>query len=237
MTNGLTAGAAFHKLLQAIETTEQPGCFLIPTAIALLAIVIWGKRKGRVLFLYPPILIAALLFNPYSLALLGRERGTALWSFFALLPLSLILVYGAVCIGSRFQKRRFRLLVAVLFALTLALTGVPAVSGLGELKAKAENFDSQSQAEGIADLILKDASSDRTTVFVEEEDLARQIRFCNPAISCKVQEGTDEEMLKKELGEEGIDYYIVKRESGLIKILEQDADQIGYSADYMIYRR
>ncbi len=128
----------------AVLFRDYMGTGLIVIWYLLCLVWLWLKEKRkyvRILFLYMPLILLFLYFNPIFAALVYRAAGGEIYyRILWLLPITVVIAYTCVCIYGRMaQNRQGR---ANLFALCAA--GIMAISGSfiysSPLFSRAENI-------------------------------------------------------------------------------------------------
>lgn len=109
---------------------QYMGTGMIVTWYLLSLIYLWiceKKRHVRILFLYVPLILLLVYFNPLCVKLVHGVVGSDIyWRILWLLPITATIAYASVCVYGR-MARDGRRLAANLFALCMA--GALAVSG------------------------------------------------------------------------------------------------------------
>lgn len=235
----MTIQSVLGNLIQTLKDFQQPGWYLLISAAAFILILLFGKKAGRVGFVYPFILFALCVFNPYLIRLVSAGN-TKVSENLALplrvIPFALITVSGFFSLMFKVRKIGFRILVLALFLAALVLTGVPAVTEASYYNVSLDHLEGKNEGSAIADLIAQNMDSDTADVYVEDEDLASQIRTENAGLSCTI--GNEKKVSESSLSEAEADYYVVFTDGSADKLLSGSKSYaaVGKSRRCTIYK-
>lgn len=237
----MTTQSFLSDLIGTLQSFESPGWYLIVCAAALLVVLLFGKRKGRVLFFYPLVLFALAALNPSVLQRVsaGQEgTGKSILSALWVIPFAMLAVCGLFSLCRKFHGKVFRVLTVVLFCAVIFLTGSPAVTEASYYyNVSMDHLTGQNEGSAIADLITQNMESDTADVYVEEEDLAAQIRAENAGLLCILED--QKKSSEKTLKNAEADFYVVETGKASDRILSSSKDLgtlIGKSRRYSIYK-
>lgn len=235
-----TTETGFSYLMKTLNWYEKPGYFLVLSACALVLIMIFGKRKGRTVFVYPFLIMAASLYNPYVFPYIFGQKPELMKTYyqaFYLVPCGCLVAAAAVFTASRMKKKVFSVLTVLVFTLAVILAG----SGL-EISAVslASPLDWESDSTEITSMIRtirQDGGQGELTVSFEDSLLSAEVRSMDAGI-----EASDylSSVLKKEellSGTDLPDYYVVAYGGDYDSLLKKaGAEEIGKNKNYAIYR-
>lgn len=235
----MTIQSVSGNLLHTLQQFQQPGWYLLISAAAFLLILLFGKKTGRVGFVYPFILFALCVFNPYIIRWMSAgnsDVSTDLALPLRVLPFALITASGLFSLLFKIRKIGFRILVLALFGAALVLTGVPAVTEASYYDVSTDHLEGKNEGSAIADLIAQNMDSDTCDVYVEDEDLASQIRTENAGLSCTI--GNEKKVTEKSLSEAEADYYVVFTDGSADRLLSENKSctAVGKSRRCTIYK-
>lgn len=126
-------------VIQVFQRYMGTGLIMIWFLAAVIYLFLSEKRKERrILFVYMPIILLLLYFNPLFAGLFCRLVGSEIYFRICwLLPVIIVIAYSAVCIFER-MKGKGQVVFAVMTAVLIAVSGKPVYDN--PLYTKAENI-------------------------------------------------------------------------------------------------
>ncbi len=218
-------------LLKTIRQFEYPQVFLAVALLGFAMSLFFGKRKGRLIFVYPSILIALVLLNPYIFPelLAGRvglntEYYRTLW----MLPTAMVTGYGAVSLMRVFKPRAAGILALSIFAVGIVITGTSQINDLSWMNGPSNIWGAETEVIRITGQILNDSDSDRPLVYFPTEELAEEVRGIEPTIRGVIAPSYEEIEA---------DYYVLEAGTDVTEETEEEKLTVVYeSEDYVVYK-
>ena len=214
-------------LRKTVLTYQGASWMLYTAACALVLVMIFGRRKGRLVFLYPLLILALTMLNPYIYPVLFKVQGGMEGDYYRVLFKS-----GAV---------KFVLTAGVIAF--LAITGEPELTKVLPAGIPQNVYAADGTLVRICDYLDQHSPEDIKTVAFENEDYQADVRDYDASIflSDILQDGTaakSAEAFKKAAAEDDADYYVVKKGSGLESVVKQaGATSIVTIDDQVIYEK
>ncbi|MDO4620322.1 MAG: hypothetical protein Q4B09_06840 [Lachnospiraceae bacterium] len=244
MTEYSPIESGWSFLVKTFSLYQKPGFFLFLAAAGLLLTFFFGRRKGRVLFVYPSLLLLLTVFNPYfythvllRLGHLTTEYYRLLWA----LPLLYAAAYGFTSLLSR-EKKALRAaggLLAGAMVIFLLITAAPPLSEyVQQLQLPADELLFDQELQVIADYIMDVSGNDEPVTAFEEEAYRRQVREYNAAIMVSPLfsgNAADADELREELQRYLPDYIVLRRDGETAAMMSEiGLRMIGYTDDHLI---
>ena len=163
--NGILSG-----LGRAVHHYQGRSLFLFMGFIMLLLLSVRRGRKNRVLFTYPFILEALLLFNPLTARFLSGEAEevtAGMAYYFWLFPAVLLLAYGTVSLMAELQKLSMKIPLLLAVLLLSFLTCVPPLSAYSKISLPANIKKADPELLSISEYLDAHTSEDRYRVVFE----------------------------------------------------------------------
>lgn len=168
-----------NRIFESAIENFIPLAFLY--AAVVTAVLLWGKKQEKLMFGYPVILFLATVFNPYLMlpvmhvlpALEGRYR-----RLFWVLPITMVLAWGAVRGINAMKQTWKRLLAAAAILLVIGVCGTP----MTEVFQGADNiYKVNNEVIALADILTEDSGGRDINVLYTEGEIL-ELRQYDPAV-------------------------------------------------------
>ena len=231
-------------VLELLKGYQSPTYFLYAAGAAVILAAVFAKRRGRLLFLYPVLILALTVFNPFLLSVLFERVGKAeekYPSLLVMIPVAFVLAGGVTAAAFAFKNYLVRALILVAACGLIVVTGTPSFLNFFsfELPSNYQMLDQETVK--ICDYILEHSSKDLSRVAFEDELLRGEAREYTAQIAVAEifgdsDEALDAEALKEKLTELAPDYIVVKKDGEMPGLLEKaGASQAAYTDGQYIY--
>ena len=233
-------------LRKTVLTYQGASWMLYTAACALVLVMIFGRRKGRLVFLYPLLILALTMLNPYIYPVLFKVQGGMEGDYYRvlwLLPAGALTAAGAVALIFRFKSGAVKFVLTAGVIAFLAITGEPELTKVLPAGIPQTVYAADGTLVRICDYLDQHSPEDIKTVAFENEDYQADVRDYDASIflSDILQDGTaakSAEAFKKAAAEDDADYYVVKKGSGLESVVKQaGATSIVTIDDQVIYEK
>ena len=202
---------------------------LYAAACALALVMIFGGRKGRLVFLYPAIILALTMLNPYIYPELFRVQGGMEGDYYRVLwlvPAGALTAAGAVFLIFRFKSGFVKCILTAAVIAFLAITGEPELTKVLPTGLPQNVYASDETLVRICDYLDRHSPEDTKAVAFENEDYASSVRDYDASIlpSDLLHDGTatkNAEAFEKAAARDDTDYFVVKKGSDLESIIGQ----------------
>lgn len=126
-------------VIQVFQRYMGTGLIMIWFLASVVYLFLWEERKDRrIFFVYMPIILLLLYFNPLFAGLFCRLVGSEVYFRICwLLPIIIVIAYTVMCIFERL-KGKGKILFAVVTVMLIAVSGKPVYDN--PLYTKAENI-------------------------------------------------------------------------------------------------
>lgn len=122
-----TNGGFFESFYQVIEIFRnywgEGWIYLLPYLVAVIYLYFKGNHEERTLFLYTPLLLLILVWNPICGALILKVIAATYWRVFWLMPVGLTLACVGVKLVQRKTSKLLRIGVAVIITIVICGPG------------------------------------------------------------------------------------------------------------------
>ena len=234
-----------QMVLDLLKGYQSPTYFLYAAGAAVILFAIFGKRRGRLLFLYPVLLLILTVFNPFLLPYLFERVGKAeekYPSFLIIIPVAFVLAGGITAVAFACRNKIVRALVLVAACGLVIVTGTPSFLKFFSFELPSNYQRMNPETVRICDYIVEHSSKDLSTAAFEDELLRGEAREYTAQIAVAEIFGsgadlTDANLLKEKLEELEPDYIVVKKDGDMPKLLEKaGASQAAYTDGQYIYK-
>lgn len=233
---------SFPELLLSYQAATY---FLFAAAAALVLTAIFMKRKGRLIFLYPVLLLAVIGFNPFILVVLFERIGRAEAKYpdiLLIIPVALVLAGGIVSCAFAIGNKLIRSLVLILACGLIVVTGVPSFLHFFPLRLPVNFQIMEPETIKICDYITEHSDSDLSRVAFEDETLRGEAREYTAQIAVAELFGDADQALpdagelKTRISELEPDYIVIRKDSSWGELLEEaGVSQVAYTDGEVIY--
>lgn len=242
--NAVETGVSFLK--KTLLTYQGASWMLYTAACALVLVMIFGRRKGRLVFLYPALILALTMLNPYIYPVLFKVQGGMEGDYYRVLwlvPAGALTAAGAVALIFRFKSGAVKLVLTAAVIAFLAITGEPELTKVLPAGLPENVYAADGTLVKICDYLDEHSPEDTPTVSFENEDYASSVRDYDASIllSDILHDGTaakSSEAFQKAAAEDTADYYVVKKGSDLESVVKQAGEtSIVTIDDQVIYEK
>ncbi len=229
MTGYAENESGWSFLLKTISQFQYPASFLLLIPIALLLIAVFGKRRGRMLFVYPTLLLAVLLYNPYVTEWVLNTKQTWITEYYRilyLLPTGILVGYAAITLSSAMKKRIVAVLILAFSCGIVVLAGnfkqvhLPdqALTSVWGADRELVNLVAAMQEDRLTESVLVGTQTQEAAVFVRAYDNDLRAKVIS------------------DLNEDDISYYLLKADSRLSqKAQSEKMEVLAKSEHYILY--
>ncbi len=236
MTGFAETESGLSYLLKVLRQYEYPSVFLFVVLAAIVMIVIFGKRKGRMLFVYPLLLIGLTVLNPYVFPSLISVRSglhadfyRALW----LIPLSMITACGAVSLARFLKSKAAGAIVLVLFLAAVLVTGSTDFGRFQVFNQSMNVWGAENDLIQAADAIRRDSDLESVLVGTETETLAEDLRAYDVDFRCMIL--TDPAVLTGQKQSDSVteipEYCILEKGGEMLQSVQQQDLSVIFETD------
>ena len=185
MTNYRPTQSALSFLLNTVSQYQAPCVFLYAAAVLLIVSVITGGKRARAAFLWPAVVLAATVFNPYVFPLLLSIRAEIVEHYFEFLwavPATLIIAGGAVAAIFRIQNKAVHVLLFTAGVVLLMFFGIPSLGSGLNVNVSGDFTKADAEVMYLCDYITSHADKDRPYVAFDDPHCATEAMMYDASI-------------------------------------------------------
>lgn len=146
--------------------------------LATAVLAVWGFRNKEIRYkiTYPLILVLIIFFNPVIYGIIGtRFMNGMYWRMLWLVPVGVILAYGAVMLYSVINNRILKMVSVLASAAVIALAGEPVYTA-GNFIPAQNVYQIPQVTIDVADVIINDMQDTDTCMIVVPDELLCSVR-------------------------------------------------------------
>lgn len=214
--------------------------------LMLVITAIFGKKKGRTALLWPFVILALTIFNPYVFPLIFRADTSLEEDYYQclwLVPFAIVMAFGAVLIIWKCRAAIWRFLVAAVFAAAVLVTGTPSLAAAMEVNLPQNVYRTDAEIVSVCDYLDQKSEKDTPVVAFAREDDQNEARAYDAALLpsdiLRDTSVTEDVTAFRNAASDGdaADYFVVRKDSDAAKILEKAGlSPLAASGSMIIYQ-
>lgn len=233
-------------LLKTIGAYLGAPAFLFIFLLMLVLTAIFGKKKGRTTLLWPFVILALTIFNPYVFPLIFRADTSLEEDYYQclwLVPVAIIMAFGITLLIWKFKASVWRFLVAAVFAAAVLVTGTPSLAAAMEVQFPENVYMTDGEIVSVCDYLDQKAEKDTPAVAFESEDDQNEARAYDASLlpsdilRDKDKAGDVSSFRTAAAADDAPDYFVVQKGGDAEKLLENAGlSPLASAGSRIIYR-